>query len=85
MWRRLGEKGFGEKQSQSFSVVPDGEIHVYQVNLAASPEYAGVITQLRLADLPADKQGSVRLKSVVLGKNVLLSKTKNETSVGFGK
>jgi len=85
MWRRLGEKGFGEKQSQSFSVVPDGQIHVYQVNLAASPEYAGIITQLRLAGLPAGKQGSVRLKTVVLGKNVLLSETKDETAVGIGK
>lgn len=85
MWRRLGEKGFGEKQSESFTVLPDGQVHVYQVNLAVSSEYAGVITQLRLAGLPAGKQRCVRLKSVVLGKNALLSETKGETTAGIGK
>ena len=76
LWRRLGEKGFVEKRSQNCSVVPDGQLHLYKINLAASPEYAGVITQLQLDVLPAGNQAQVRLKSVTLGPENLLHSAK---------
>ena len=67
-WRRLDNKDFVETQAQNFAVVPDGQFHRYEVNLGASPEYRGVITQLRLDVLPANNQAArVRLKSVTLG------------------
>ncbi len=85
MWRRLGEKDFVNTQSKSFSVVPDGQFHNYEITLSTSPEYVGVITQLRLDVLPASKRGCVRLKSVTLGKDALLRETRNEPSVGIAK
>ncbi len=84
-WRRLGENGFEEKQSQSFPVRADGKFRRYEINLNTSPEYTGVITQLRLNLSPAGKQGCVRLKSVSLGPDILMKETKTGRSVGLRK
>ena len=76
-WRRLDNKDFAEKQAQSFVVMPDGLYHHYEINLGLSPEYRGVITQLRLDVLSASNlTARVRVKSVTLGPNVLSSENK---------
>ncbi|HEY7120614.1 MAG TPA: hypothetical protein VH475_28785 [Tepidisphaeraceae bacterium] len=44
-WTRLGEKAMA---SMTFPIIPDGQYRTYEVRLADSPEYKGVITGLRL-------------------------------------
>jgi len=60
-WRHLGEAAFPPQRAQTLPLQPDGQFHAYSLNLAAAPNVAGAITQLRL-DLPAG--GRIRLKSV---------------------
>ncbi|MCX6895152.1 MAG: hypothetical protein NTZ16_06585 [Verrucomicrobia bacterium] len=71
MWRKLDpdkEQGFVPTLAHSFPVIPDGQFRRYQFNLGASPEYRGIITQLRLYALPASNPTAhMRLKSVTLG------------------
>ena len=56
-WRREGEKGFTAKQSAPFELNGDGAMHTYEINLAASAEYAGTITQLRIDPTPKGAAG----------------------------
>jgi hypothetical protein len=69
-WRKLGDQRFDEVNAERFAIVPDGEIHRYEINLGKSPKYRGAITQLGLVYLPdTDRETTVRLKSVSLGPN----------------
>ncbi len=74
LWRRLGEKDFVKTHARDFAVVSDGQFHAYQINLAASTEYGGVITQLRFDVWLAGKPAQMRLKSVSLGPDLLTPK-----------
>jgi hypothetical protein len=46
-WQTNGAGGWSEARSVTFPVVADGKFHTYAVNLAASKNYAGLITQFR--------------------------------------
>ena len=66
-WQRT-DAGFGAARVVSFDAIPDGQYHRYVVNLAASPEYRGIITRLRFDPVPSGKPGEfVRIKSISLG------------------
>jgi hypothetical protein len=69
LWWSLGQVEFGTAQARSFPVRSDGRFHRYEIRLAESPAYHGVIFQLRLDAVPeGGKTAGVRLKSVTLGK-----------------
>jgi hypothetical protein len=66
-WRSLAQNGFPAVQAQSFRIIPDSRFHRYTLNLAASPAYRGLITQIRLDVFSATNPTSdFRLKSVTL-------------------
>lgn len=46
-WKNFGDTNFIETKSVPFGVVSDGQYHNYIVNLAMSPNYTGVVTQIR--------------------------------------
>jgi hypothetical protein len=46
-WESDGTGGWSEARSVTFPVVADGKFHTYAVNLAASKNYTGLITQFR--------------------------------------
>ncbi len=63
-WARP-DGSFDAAHCVNFDVIPDGAYHTYEVNLAASPEYQGIITGLRFDPVPAGKAGEfVRVKSI---------------------
>jgi hypothetical protein len=64
-WSRADSQSFADAKTCSFNIIPDGQFHTYEVNLAASPEYHGAITRLRLDPEPAGKAGDfVEVKSI---------------------
>jgi hypothetical protein len=66
-WRSLAQNGFPAVQSQNFRIIPDSKFHSYTINLAASPAYRGLITQIRLDVFSATSPTSdFLLKSVTL-------------------
>jgi hypothetical protein len=46
-WESDGTGNWSEARSVTFPVVADGQFHTYAVNLAASKNYTGLITQFR--------------------------------------
>ena len=46
-WGSDGTGGWSEARSVTFPVVADGQFHTYAINLAASKNYTGLITQFR--------------------------------------
>nr|MDQ2687541.1 hypothetical protein [Armatimonadota bacterium] len=56
-WTRADESNFSEDKSVTFDVISDGKFHRYEVNLAASPEYRGAVTGLRLDPEPTGRVG----------------------------
>jgi hypothetical protein len=62
-WSTAAEAGFVEKRSLRFPIVGDGERREVRVRLGDSPEYRGLIVQLRL-DPVNEAGGSMRLHSV---------------------
>lgn len=71
-WTRADAAGFSEDKSVTFDSIPDGEFHHYDINRAASPEYRGVVTGLRLDPEPMGRGGNwVRLRSLALQKGCL--------------
>ncbi|HEY5911469.1 MAG TPA: hypothetical protein VJA21_12790 [Verrucomicrobiae bacterium] len=68
-WRRLGQASFTTEQSLKVPIRSDGRFKQYLVDLARSPRYDGLITQLRLDPAPVGQPGShFRLKSVSFGR-----------------
>lgn len=64
-WRGHGDANFSEAKNVNFEVRPDGQYHLYEVNLAASPQYRGSIIQLRFDPVFSGKEGDfVRVKSI---------------------
>ena len=64
-WSRADTPGFAQARTAVFGIIPDGKYHVYEVDLSASPEYKGAITQLRFDPTPGGKAGEfVRVKSI---------------------
>ena len=45
-WTTDNSAGFNDAQSLSFNIIPDGQYHTYALDLASSPAYNGLITQL---------------------------------------
>lgn len=46
-WQTSSNSAFSEARSLRFPVIPDGQFRTYELNLAASNSYAGLITSLR--------------------------------------
>jgi hypothetical protein len=66
-WKRLGDAQFNANQSLAFDLVPDKQRRTYQLDLAASPEYRGLITELAvdpIAELQAGRE--IRIVSIKL-------------------
>lgn len=62
-WRLAGDRGFPPFRALTFPVVPDGEEHVYQVDLRREPYWTGTVAGLRLAT----EGGAVRIVDVAGG------------------
>lgn len=68
-WARLDAQSFSEERSLPLSVIGDGKFRKYRVNLAASPDYRGVISALRWDPVAGGEAGSfVRVRSISLVK-----------------
>jgi hypothetical protein len=66
-FRTLADSGFSAEKLVSFPVRPDGQYHVYDVDLSSSPSYRGALTQLRLDPAAAAKPGdSLKLRRITL-------------------
>ena len=46
-WKIDNTVDFNETQSLRFNIIPDGQYHTYELDLASSPAYYGLITQFR--------------------------------------
>lgn len=57
-WKCHGDTNFNATQCTDFEWIADGAPHTYEINLAASPEYAGTITQLRFDPVPDGAAGA---------------------------
>jgi hypothetical protein len=55
-WVRKDAGGYSESKSMTFEIIPDGEFHTYKVPVGQSPEWSGIIRQLRLD--PTNAEGS---------------------------
>jgi len=55
-WREPQGSMSGAK-SVTFTVIPDGQWHTYEVNLASDPDYTGMIWQYRFDPVPAGSAG----------------------------
>lgn len=55
-WSRTDAE-MGDATSRTITVIPDGKMRVYEVNLAASPGYRGMITRLRIDPVASGKPG----------------------------
>ncbi len=67
-WRRHDDDRFTPNKSLGFALKPDGEHHVYEIGLSASPEYRGAITGLRFDPTPSGGKGDwIKIKSISLG------------------
>ena len=68
-WSRFDSRRFSPKRSLGLELIPDGQYHIYEVNLSGSPEYRGIITGLRFDPEPAGQPGDfIQLKSISLCK-----------------
>jgi hypothetical protein len=68
-WARRDAPGFSGQRVARFEPVADGRYHVYEVDLSRSPEWRGIITQLRFDPVPDGRTGGkVRLRSIGFAK-----------------
>ena len=68
-WKRHDAPNFADERSLNFTVVPDGKMRVYEIDLSQSPEYRGAITGLRFDPVNAGRAGDwVRVKSIGFAK-----------------
>jgi len=55
-----GEDGaFSGDKRLAFTIIPDGEIHTYEVDLSSHPQYSGLITRLRFDPIQARNPGDI--------------------------
>ena len=57
-WKNFGDANFTEAKSMSFGIISDCRYRNYVVNLAMSPNYTGVITQIRFDPVGAGAAGN---------------------------
>jgi len=68
-WKRHDDDKFTPNKSVGFALKPDGEYHVYEIDLSTSPEYRGPITGLRFDPTPGGVKGDwIKIRSISLGK-----------------
>jgi hypothetical protein len=68
-WKRHDDDKFSPNKSVGFALKPDGEYHVYEIDLSASPEYRGAITGLRFDPTPSGAKGDwIKIRSISFGK-----------------
>lgn len=66
-WKRHDAHQFSPERSLAFALIPDGNFHIYTIDLTVSPGYRGAITGLRLDPVLAGKRGDyVRIRSISL-------------------
>ena len=64
-WRCRGEKKFAAAKRLAFPVQPDGQYRTYEINLATSPDYRGIVRALRLDPAARGGEGQfVRIESI---------------------
>ena len=56
-WKTHSEPGFANNRSVSFQTHPDGQYHIYEIDLSSSPYYKGAIAGLRLDPVSTGKKG----------------------------
>jgi len=56
-WRVHGIDGYSEERVVGFELKNDGQFHTYEIDLAAQPNYTGLITQIRFDPVPAGGEG----------------------------
>jgi hypothetical protein len=67
LWKRLGHAQFEPNQTLAFDLVPDENLRTYQLDLAASPEYRGLITGLGIDPVAEPHPGGqMAIKSIKL-------------------
>jgi hypothetical protein len=68
-WRRHDDDRFTANKNAGFALQPDGEYHVYEIDLSKSPEYRGAITGLRFDPTPSGAKGEwIKIRSISFGK-----------------
>jgi hypothetical protein len=66
-WKRLGDESYAAQRSLDFDLVPADEIRNYRLELAAAPEYRGLITGLAFEPIAEPKPGGqIAIKSIAL-------------------
>ena len=64
-WKTREENSFTNKKSVSFNLRPDGQYHIYEIELNACQYYKGAITGLRLDPVTSGKEGDfIEIKSI---------------------
>jgi hypothetical protein len=64
-WKTREENSFTNKKSVSFSLHPDGQYHIYEIDLSSCQHYKGAITGLRLDPVTTGKEGDyIEIKSI---------------------
>ena len=67
LWKRLDDPAFDSRKSLPLELNPDGRFHTYRLDLAAAPEYRGLIIGLALEPVSVPRPGEeIALKSVVM-------------------
>jgi len=65
-WTVDGEGSFSEQRSQRFTLLPDGDLHTYQLELSTDPDWTSTITQLRFDPVATSHGGIVSIDSIRL-------------------
>ena len=66
-WKRLDDDKFDAKKSAAVELRPDGKFHPYHLDLAALPEYRGLITELSIEPAPQPRPGDeIAFRSIIL-------------------
>ena len=64
-WTVRGDGQFSTRRRVEFTIIPDGKLHTYELDLASSPGYRGTITGLRFDPVAEGAEGDeVRIESI---------------------
>jgi hypothetical protein len=67
LWKRLDADQFDDKRSIRFDIAPADKYKTYRFNLAAPPEYRGLITGLAFEPVTEPEAGGqIAIKSIIL-------------------
>ncbi|MDT8303468.1 MAG: hypothetical protein RQ760_18455 [Sedimentisphaerales bacterium] len=68
-WKTREENRFTNNKSVSFNLNPDGQYHIYEIDLSDCQDFKGAITGLRLDPVNTGKEGDyIEIKSISCGK-----------------